>query len=68
MEEFAVITMIASNGVKLYFGATDDGNFKWTQKKYDGIWFSEESKAIEFASNYFKKFNDWKIESVSIKF
>lgn len=67
MEEFTVITMIASNGVKLYFGATDNGEFKWTQKKYDGIWFSEESKAIEFASNYFKKFNDWKIESFSIK-
>ena len=67
MEEFTVITMTASNGVKLYFGATDDGKFKWTERQYDGIWFSEESKATEFASNYFKKFNDWQIESVSIK-
>ena len=67
IEEFYVITARAKNGKKIYFGAEDEGGYRWNFSRNDAIWFESIEQAEYFAENYFTVFKDYSVESFSFK-
>lgn len=63
MHEFYIIKI---KNKKVYLMVDDNGKVKWTNKKNDGLWFSEENEATSFASNHFKRFENWTVEKLEI--
>ena len=61
---FYAITMQTKTDKTLYLMSGANGGFNWTFDYEECIWFETENEANNFASDYFKNFNNWKIKEV----
>ena len=63
MEYFSLIIMKTKDNKTLYLGEKGNG-YGWSYNYDEAIWFETDEQAKAFAKGYFKKFNDWSIESI----
>lgn len=65
MENFVVITMLTKTDKTLYLEMID-GKAVWTFNKADACYFEHITQAEKFAKKWFKHFNGWNIEPISV--
>lgn len=67
MNQFEVITMLTKTGKTLYLEMIDTKGV-WTFKIEDACYFESEMQARHFANKYFKRFDDWQVETITVDF
>lgn len=65
-EYFYIITMKTKENTKLYLAADIGNSCKWLFDKNESIWFETYQDAEKFSNQYFKNFNKYTIEEISI--